>query len=503
MPGLRQRFWPHWSDHPPILPFLRAHAAETDPPLPCEPARAPGELKFAPGALDGLRTYHTRIRPLGKLALIRIAMALDEAAASDRPARLRTLYRLLVRRPFLEIADEVTAFANSLPAGREGLKRVARWLLRNAAHKEAFKAGIALVGELGDESDMDDLMTAGRHSEFAQFAEVAILKLAKAPADALWALAKVNNSWGRIHAVERLAEMAHDRPDIQQWLLRHGFRNDVMDEYLAHACAVAGGLEQHLRGSVDEELFEASLDLTVALIEGGPAQDVRDYEPAVLVLTRILELANAREPSARVAFWASIVLLHKDKLAHGGGASELVSGCGAYLARPELAAVLSAEFARAPEGEWRQAWAASLQSPVNLWPALIRRLEAGHATSDLVLYAANDAVPEYAPRLIAWAESALPAAEGGQGPDGFDSGHVVGYLLQNMPERLPLSLKLLGFALARGDDWSRRRAVMVLDNLPPKEWWSALQPDLRAALHTAIDRANRRDIKRVLKKARE
>jgi hypothetical protein len=44
----------------------------------------------------------------------------------------------------------------------------------------------------------------------------------------LWSLAKSVDGWGRIQSVERLKKT--ERDDIQDWLVRDGFRNQVMDE---------------------------------------------------------------------------------------------------------------------------------------------------------------------------------------------------------------------------------------------------------------------------------
>jgi len=61
----------------------------------------------------------------------------------------------------------------------------------------------------------------------------------------LWELAKTVEGWGRIHLVERLAH-AEDH-EIRAWLLREGFRNAVMGEYVACICARAGRLHEALR----------------------------------------------------------------------------------------------------------------------------------------------------------------------------------------------------------------------------------------------------------------
>jgi hypothetical protein len=94
--------------------------------------------------------------------------------------------------------------------------------------------------------------------------------MAFSPGQSLWTLAKNVDGWGRIHVVERLAQT--ENPHIKDWLLREGFRNSVMYEYLAYTCATAGGLVAALsQGTVDRELLTSTGELLDALIAEGPA----------------------------------------------------------------------------------------------------------------------------------------------------------------------------------------------------------------------------------------
>jgi hypothetical protein len=76
--------------------------------------------------------------------------------------------------------------------------------------------------------------------------------------------------------VERLADT--DRAEIKDWILRDGFRNSIMDEYLAYTAATTADLAGALAGDgVDHELLAAAGDILSALIAGGPAEDIDDY----------------------------------------------------------------------------------------------------------------------------------------------------------------------------------------------------------------------------------
>src|SRR5258708_7530826 len=64
------------------------------------------------------------------------------------------------------------------------------------------------------------------------------------PDRVLWSLAGSVEGWGRIHAVERL--QGTDDEEIRDWMVRHGFRNTVMNEYLAWIAATTGRLAGRL-----------------------------------------------------------------------------------------------------------------------------------------------------------------------------------------------------------------------------------------------------------------
>ena len=61
-------------------------------------------------------------------------------------------------------------------------------------------------------------------------------------------------------------------------MLREGFRNAIMYEYLAHTCAIAGDLNVAIDSDeIDEELLIAAGEILSALIRGGPAEEIEDY----------------------------------------------------------------------------------------------------------------------------------------------------------------------------------------------------------------------------------
>jgi len=163
-------------------------------------------------------------------------------------------------------------------------------------HPEPVKAGIALLGISGGQEDADLLLTLGRHEELTLYCAVALANSSPDPETALWSLARSVDGWGRIQTVERLKETGRD--DIQDWLVRDGFRNQVMDEYLAWVAATTGKLLDRLRGpDPDHDLVRAARDIATALIAGGPAEDIDDYPDAPGLLSLLVTLMTTRTES--------------------------------------------------------------------------------------------------------------------------------------------------------------------------------------------------------------
>ncbi len=70
-------------------------------------------------------------------------------------------------------------------------------------------------------------------------------------------------------------------------MLREGFRNEMTDGYLAGICARSGSLHLALdRAEIDRPLLKGAAGIIRALIEGGPADSIGDYQDAPVAIQR-------------------------------------------------------------------------------------------------------------------------------------------------------------------------------------------------------------------------
>jgi hypothetical protein len=153
---------------------------------------------------------------------------------------------------------------------------VGHGLATRSVLREEVKLGIALIGFAGVADLGDVILTLGRHEEFTLYAAVALTNGMPDPETALWSLALHVEGWGRVQTVRRLA--GTNNSQIKAWLIREGFRNQIMDEYLAYIAATTGHLLEALQAPhLDDHLWRGARDIIVALIAGGPAQDMGDY----------------------------------------------------------------------------------------------------------------------------------------------------------------------------------------------------------------------------------
>ena len=208
-----------------------------------------------------------------------VHVALVKAADTLDFADIEVLYNLLIAGRTISYIDSLLPLlARDAELNAGSTLKMARWLVLNAPDREAVKFGIAVWGLGKGENEREVFLTLACHEEFTVYAMVALSYLVPdEDHDRLWLMmAGRVHGWGRIRLVERLS--VTEDPAIRGWLLREGYRNSVMHEYLAYVCATGGNLVEALRApEVDQPLLVGAGEILVALISGGPAKDITDY----------------------------------------------------------------------------------------------------------------------------------------------------------------------------------------------------------------------------------
>lgn len=251
--------------------------------------------------LDGVRTHHSGVDADVPAAATLGRLIDNVVTGPPTTTALLHLHDTAADLDPLRIADAVTTELTARHLPTERLYQVGRWLAEYGTRRNAVALGVLLLGLAGDHRDRDLLLMLGSLEDLSIYAAVALTRSQPDRDQALFDLARRTAGWGRIQTVRRLA--GTQDPQIKAWLLRHGFRNQIMDEYLAHVAATTGDLHSALTTPpVDDELLDGAGDILAALCLGGPTKDITDYPAAPQTIHQYLTLVAQRPPSlARVA----------------------------------------------------------------------------------------------------------------------------------------------------------------------------------------------------------
>jgi len=393
-PPVRQN--PPWGSAPSIYAHIAAHIdperatglAKAGYQLPDDVESASGKITFAPGAMDGILGHHGATKSEDQLA--KDIHAALKAATSDGSARnITTLYRHVKSERALSSIDLVLQrILDNGEIDPARLADIAVWFATQAADREPVKFMIAVLGVIPGRDDSELFLTLGRHDEFTLYAAVAITNQTEDSTWNLYRLARSAEGWGRIHTVERLAGATH--PEIKDWLIREGYKNDVMEEYLACICARAGELHTALAVDViDDGLFQSACEIVAALVSGdeGPAEGLSQYEHGCALIQSLL---HHGQPRFRTAFHYWFLTSLKDRIdAHHSGARKMqhdwtpakteaiLTFLAAQLTDPKWPSVISNALEQGDRLEFWRASRISAAVGIDPWPAFYRRTDAG------------------------------------------------------------------------------------------------------------------------------
>ncbi|WP_169792499.1 hypothetical protein [Actinoplanes rectilineatus] len=272
----------------PYLAHALALTAEHGPgPWPDggEPTLAAGAARplISDTVGDGIRTHHMAPPDPGGDSLTATITALVRAPLTD--AGVAALHDSVGTVP-----RDLIPVVRRLRLDPGPLRHLGRRLVETGARREAVILGILLLGAARDDRDRDLLLLIGTLETFTLYAVTAL-----ADAAAVHDLGRRVTGWGRIHAVNRLAGSTDQR--IRDWLLRDGYRNDVMDEYTAYTAATTGDLAGALSAAtIDDALMSGAGGILLALCRGGPAADMRQYTDGLAAIDGYLTHAAVRPP---------------------------------------------------------------------------------------------------------------------------------------------------------------------------------------------------------------
>lgn len=475
---------PPWSG-PSLYVHIRDNPNSHDLP---DGDRDPNKIRFAPGAWDGVVSHHMQGNAEQHADRVsRIERPIEKLLLRPNDENLKELYDAVTSESAYPIADELTQrFAERFSSRLEHLGAIGRYFAAGADQREATKFGIVLLGLAGQKADMRLLETLAGHDEFTLYAAVSLSRLVDDPEQCLWRIAQKVHGWGRVHLVERLDGTAN--PEIQDWMLREGFRNSIMDNYLAEICARNGKLDESLqRPRVDISLLDSAADLLSALLEAGPSAGMDDFQRAPETIQGYLnQVSKQPDPDLKHFLTVDQILQFLDdeksweqRLANGWTMQlrdELRVRCEAILSReswqPRINQGLGSNdsliFHRAETAATRlgrDMWAIHFkrarEAPLgNSWYRLMQLTQGGDIES----------VVDLAIKLLPLDKIATgPADALGIGP-GFEPHQALDYILQDLPRFPEQGWTLIRAGLQSPVVRNRNFALKALLAWPRDRW---------------------------------
>ncbi|MCB9871484.1 MAG: hypothetical protein H6837_16630 [Planctomycetes bacterium] len=495
-----------WDQRPSIYDHIRAHVDEAKPgltdggdTLPDEARIASGSrIRWAAGAMDGVMGHHMGQGDNDEL--VRKAVDLILAYCQSPTAKTKgSLYQHVIEGNTLPLIDPIIEkLIETEGLNHDRLYELARSFVTEAPDREPVKFGIAILGLYQNPDNAVLFQNLGRHEEFTLFAAVALARNSDYPEQALWSLAKNVNGWGRIHIVERLSDT--ENPEIKNWLLREGYKNWVMYEYLAYTCATAGCLLAALsEDAVDRELLTSSGELLAALISGGPAQDINDYEDGALATELFLgHLESAAETLGDFIHVQAIRGYLVDEKADWEERSqrgwteerraESLAACDRILNLPEWPDKARVGLGGDDEMDFHRANQVAEALGLDTWDTHWHRLQEKPLDSGRWYQVMARCKEDRLADVIAFAEQNIdlekiatgPADEMGLGP-GWEHHQCLDYVLQELRKFPGQGSRLIQSGLRSPVVRNRNMAVAALAAWEQEHWDDAL----RSALETA------------------
>ena len=514
-----------WERHPSIYEHICAHIRRGQPGLTEGGQTLPDETPADPkkrlkgfAAVEGVAAHHAGRAKNGEH--ISLVDALIRYCQTPNDATRLEVYNLMKTENAVRLVDNLLNSLCESPFGSHArLYELALFLAMMSPDQGPVKFGVAILGLFRRNEDIEILLALGRHEGLALYCAVAIANSSYRPDADLWALAKNLGGWGRISVVERMT--GTNDPEIKEWLLRRGYRNTIMYEYLALACAKGGGLLEALRRErVDRELLTCAGEIIRALIRGAPGPGMGRYDQGAEAAQAFLNRVPTDSPSLGDictvhAIKEFITKANQDWADIAGGSwsdelrSRVTEQCEQIIALPIVREIVSANLASPKDRHFNQAARVAPSLGIDTWDYHWKRLRQTPQDSgrwDRVMRACDESRID---EVMSLAEQSLPLdqlaakSENGKGSaNGSDSQVWVhgclDMILQDLKRFPGRGVKLLLAGLQSPVVGNRNMAVKAVAGWKRDVWPAELKSTLKQVYRSERDPKIRHRIKTLL-----
>lgn len=266
------------------------------------------EIRFAPGALEGMIGHHAAIQGENDsfIPVLKEYLAMEPADAMEKfeCEKAKDFKTATIRDGLLQ-----SIYENREEYDAERIGRLAVCFAEYGNRTETVKLGLSLMSLFnlsGNEAVCNMLKILGYCEEFTDYVIGNTVGWSEDKKQELYfELAKKLRGWGKINVVEM---MKADTEEKKEWLLCYGCQNDVLYAYLGFDCAMKCELYERLqKGDFSDEEFAGASDIMSGLLDEGPCQGMSALEhPVELTLLYLEESKKHNWDAEQVALFTDI-----------------------------------------------------------------------------------------------------------------------------------------------------------------------------------------------------
>jgi hypothetical protein len=267
-----------------------------------------------------------------------------------------------------------------------------------------------------------------------------------------------------------------------------------MNEYLACICARAGHLHEALaRKFVDQSLLGGAADIIQALIAGGPAEDIDDYEHAAEVCETYLNLIWSR-PANGLNHLLTVLRL-RDFLADAPSWEKRLAAswtepqrermktiCESIATRETWKPLLAEALASANEQEFFEGDQVAQTLGIDTWEIHFKRVKDSPISSSSWYRLMKQTDETRIEDVLGFAESVLPLEQIETGPGdelglgpAFQLHGVLDLILQDLPRFPNRGWRFIKAGLSSPVVRNRNMAIRALASWPRTSWADEMQ----------------------------
>lgn len=250
--------------------------------------------EWVPGAYEGIVLRSDIKVKLHTIINFLTALSVKKQAFKPSDKHKAKLLSRLLKYPAISLVDPVCSYCYAFkipqnPAKKEAVRKLALDLAKTSKDREPVKMGIALLGIVGKEEDLQILEVLGKHDEFTLYSAGSASRLLKGSQknEFLIKLANQVEGWGKLAI---LYELDYSQEQARLWAVKRGCHNTVGLSYASNVCAIKGNMADTLiklsQGEYSkeeaEEIFRGACDIFTGLLNPDEGQDgIREYGESI------------------------------------------------------------------------------------------------------------------------------------------------------------------------------------------------------------------------------